>query len=140
MGIGLAVDKFRCQLSTVGVICLIFAATQEKVTMSIEAVTKFLEQAQTDDALGNRVKTVITERGAESSFELVELAAKHNFEFTATELMECLAGGKVNTELSEVELENVAGGISYLRTLLGRRDNPIGSFLADKRKTADPDK
>lgn len=102
--------------------------------MSIEAVTKFLEKAHTDAALGDQVKTVIAERGEESSFELVELAAKHDFEFTATEFMQCVAAGKADAELSESELETVAGGISYLRTILGRRDNPFGTNLMNARK------
>lgn len=97
--------------------------------MSIQAVTKFLEKAHADTALGDQVKSVIAERGEESSFELVELAAKHDFEFTATEFMQCVATGNANAELSEAELEAVAGGISYLRTILGRKDNPFGDGI-----------
>ena len=108
--------------------------------MSTEAVTKFLELAQADAGLGDQVKAVIAERGEESSFELVELAAKHGWDFTATELIECLAAGNTNAELSDAELETVAGGISYLRTLLGRRENLFGISLLSKRKTADPDR
>ena len=108
--------------------------------MSVEAVTKFLELANSDAGLGDQVRAVIAERGEESSFELVELAAKHNCEFTATEFMECLAAGKANSELSEAELETVAGGITYLRTLLGRQSIPFNIGLTTKRQTSDPDK
>lgn len=106
--------------------------------MSTDAVKKFLDLAQSDTDLNEQMRKVVADRGEESSFELVELAAGHDCEFTATELVEYLAAGKANAELSEAELETVSGGISYLRTLLGRRANIFTPSLMTKRKKADP--
>jgi hypothetical protein len=43
-------------------------------------------------------------------------------------------------ELSEAELETVAGGITDIRAILGRQENFFTPRLMTKRKTADPDK
>lgn len=48
--------------------------------MSTDAVKKFLELAQANSELNDQMKTVVAERGEESSFELVELAASHDCE------------------------------------------------------------
>ena len=106
--------------------------------MSTDAVKKFLELAQANSELNNQMKTVVAERGEESSFELVELAASHDCEFTATELVEYLTAGKAKAELSDADLETVTGGISYLRTLLGRRANIFSPSLMTKREQSDP--
>jgi predicted ribosomally synthesized peptide with nif11-like leader len=108
--------------------------------MSTDAVKKFLDLAQADSGLREQVSKVVAERGEESSFELVELAATHGCEFTATELIEYVATRKAGAELSEAELEAVAGGITDIRAILGRQENFFTPNLMSKRKTADPDK
>ncbi len=108
--------------------------------MSTEAVKKFLDLAQADSDLRDKVKTVVNERGEESSFELVELAASHGCEFTATELAEYVVSMNAGAELSEVELESVAGGIVDIRAIMGSRKSYFSPILMSKRKTADPDK
>ncbi len=108
--------------------------------MSTDAVKKFLEMAQADSELRNQVSAVVAERGEESSFELVELAARFGCEFTATELVEYISKSNAGAELSEAELETVAGGITNLRTLLGRQAGFFTPSLTTKRQTSDPDK
>ncbi len=51
--------------------------------MSTDAVKKFLELAQANSELNDQMKTVVAERGEESSFELVELAAQKPAKKTA---------------------------------------------------------
>ena len=108
--------------------------------MSAEGVKKFLELAQLDDQLMDKIMMAVTERGEEASFELVELAAGYGYEFNATELIETLASGDAGLELSEAELEAVSGGILDIRGALGRIKKTITPSLMDARKTADPEK
>ena len=102
--------------------------------MSSEGVKKFLELAQLDVELMDKVKTAVTERGEASSFELVEMAAGYGYEFTATELVEHLASGDAEVELSEAELEVVTGGVLDVRGTLGRIKKTIIPSLMTKRE------
>lgn len=110
--------------------------------MSAEAVAKFLDQVAQDKALGEEVRGLIAEREEQAAFELVDFAANRGYEFTATELRKHLAGLEQKTvELSEAELEAVAGGLMTnlgrvsIRTLLGR--GRLGLRARRKRKKAD---
>jgi len=103
--------------------------------MSAEAVKRFLALAQTDGELLNKVKTAVAERGEESGFEVVEIAAGYGCEFTATELAEHLAAGNLDLELSESELEAVTGGIMNVRLKGGRIKKTISPGLMATRKT-----
>jgi predicted ribosomally synthesized peptide with nif11-like leader len=107
--------------------------------MSTDGVKKFFELTQTDTALMDKVKATVAERGEESSFELVELAAGYDCKFTATELVEHLASGDAGVELSEAELEVVAGGVLDVRGTLGRMAKIISPSLMTKREKEEPD-
>lgn len=96
--------------------------------MSTEAVGKFLDEIAQNKQLGDEIRNMIAEREEQAAFELVDFAGKRGYEFTATELRQHLAGMQKKTvELSDVELESVAGG---LLTNLGR----ISILRAARRK------
>ena len=113
--------------------------------MSAEAVAQFLDRVARDEELGGQVRSIIADREEEAAFEIVAFAEKRGFAFTATELRKHLADLQAKTvELSEAELEAVAGGLMTslgrvsIRTLLGRKDAPpIGVRSSRKRKTTD---
>jgi predicted ribosomally synthesized peptide with nif11-like leader len=113
--------------------------------MSAEAVARFLDQVAKDKELGSDVRVIIADREEEAAFEIVDFARERGFEFTATELRKHLAGLQQKTvELSEAELEAVAGGLMTnlgrisIRTLLGRREMPpSGVRSSKKRRTTD---
>lgn len=106
--------------------------------MSTEAVKKFVGMALQDAELLNKLKAVVAERGEESSFEIVRMAEGYGCDFTATELVEYLAEGKTDLELSEAELETVTGGMTDVRTSLGRIKKTMSPGLMTKRAT-EPD-
>ena len=108
--------------------------------MGAEGVKKFLDLAQLDDQLMNKILVAVSERGEEASFELVELAAGYGYEFTATELIETIASGDTGLELSEAELEAVTGGILNIRGSLGRIQKTITPSLMTKRESEPPEK
>ena len=96
--------------------------------MSAEAVTKFLDHVAKDNELGEEIRGIIAEREEQAAFELVDFAANRGYEFTATELRKHLADLQQKTaELSEAELEAVAGGLmtnlgrTSIRILMGRK-------------------
>ena len=114
--------------------------------MSAERAAEFLDLVAKDADLGKEVRAVIAEREEQAAFELVQLAASKGFEFTATELRQYLAALKEETtELTEAELQAVAGGLLTnlgrisIRTLLGRQESLLDVRSATKRKTSDPE-
>lgn len=107
--------------------------------MSAHSVNEFFERAVRDPDLMEKIKAAVAERGEESSFEIVDLAAEHGFEFTATELVEHLAEGNSEVELSGAELETVTGGVTDIRSSLGRIKKTLNPGLMTNRKT-EPDK
>ena len=114
--------------------------------MSTEAVAKFLDEIAQNKQLGDEVRGVIAEREEQAAFELVDFAGKRGYEFTATELRQHLAGLQGDAgELNEAELESVAGGLLTnlgrisIRTLLGRRTNPLDLRATRKKKTGGED-
>jgi len=101
--------------------------------MSAEAVNRFLGRVSGDPSLQTKVKSAIADRGEAAAFELVEMATELGFTFTATELGEHLAKHPGELELSEAELETVAGGLLMAR----RKDD--ASLVVKRRKKEDPD-
>ena len=76
--------------------------------MSVEQAKAFVEKLDSD-------KTFLTQvAGADSDESRLELAQKAGFEFTTEELASAM-GESASDELSEDELETVAGGAGYLK-------------------------
>lgn len=76
--------------------------------MSIDALEKFYEHVRSDQALEAQATAALRE-GADA---VVTLAAREGFSFTSEELSVALAHhAAMNDELSDDELEMVAGGI-----------------------------
>lgn len=73
--------------------------------MSKEAVLEFREVVNRDDELKSEIRAAVASEGG---LDVIAIAARHGFEFTAEELS-AVAGG-VADELTEFELEMVAGG------------------------------
>lgn len=84
--------------------------------MTVEAVSQFLKKAFEDDTILEEVAKAI-EAGGDRE-EIVQLAAKHGYQFTPDELGSSIeemtaAGAKIRqqaVELGETELDAVAGG------------------------------
>lgn len=114
--------------------------------MSVDSVRKFLELAQKDTDLLNKVKGAVAERGEASSFELVDMAAGYGYRFTATELVEHLVHNNVDgVELSDAELEAVTGGLTGgiggamdIRAHLGRIKKTMTPGLMINREKEPP--
>jgi predicted ribosomally synthesized peptide with nif11-like leader len=73
--------------------------------MSSDAVLKFREAVNRDDELKNEIRAAAA---SEAKLDVVAIAARHGFAFTAAELS--AVAGDVANELTEFELEMVAGG------------------------------
>ena len=71
--------------------------------MSIEAVKEFYELLQSDETLQERVKA------ADDSATVVQIASEKGYEFTEQELERAMQEAIVEGELSQEELEAVAG-------------------------------
>ena len=75
--------------------------------MSEEQLKAFLAKAKDDPSIQDKLKT------AKSPDDVVAIAKEHGYEFTADKI----------TELSEEELEGVAGGFACIG---GTVENPLG--------------
>lgn len=71
--------------------------------MSIQSVKDFYELLQSDENLQERVKA------ADNSATVVQIASEMGYEFTEQELDRAMQEALVDSELSEEELEAVAG-------------------------------
>ena len=80
--------------------------------MSIEAAKSFIERMKTDEVFAKKVTAC---KDAETR---MAFAKDSGFDFTAAEIRE-----KTTGELSDDDLENVAGGTLFCRTIFG--DNYI---------------
>jgi predicted ribosomally synthesized peptide with nif11-like leader len=80
--------------------------------MSKEQLKAFLETAKNDAALQNKLKA------AKSAEEVVAIAKQHGHEFTADKL----------GQLSDEELENVAGGLGFCIVTNANLSNVCISF------------
>ena len=85
--------------------------------MSFDAITTFFVKVQADPALHARVQAALDERGEAAAYEIVDIAAGEECSFSATELREYIAAGSPDGELSEEQLEAVAGGVLNIRML-----------------------
>ena len=85
--------------------------------MSAETVRVFLDKVAEDSALQAEVETMIQDKGEGqmvSTGDLVAAGSRHGFEFTAEELRDEIVrqrGETAGRELSEEEMEGVAGGM-----------------------------
>lgn len=80
--------------------------------MSTEAVTKFLSRLAEDHALQEQVKSLAKD-AKDPAAVAVDLGSKQGFQFTRAEFLEAIqaAQGARPGQLSEAELERVAGGL-----------------------------
>jgi predicted ribosomally synthesized peptide with nif11-like leader len=85
--------------------------------MSMEAVEKFFDKAEQDESLKKELASWVEGYEDVSCVHLTTLAADHGFEFTPEELHDAIEevrkkeeGGQ---ELTDEDLENVAGGRSF---------------------------
>jgi predicted ribosomally synthesized peptide with nif11-like leader len=85
--------------------------------MSFQAITQFFKTVAADSALEGTVLTALEHRAEAAAFEIVDIARAQGFDFTATELREYLVAQESEVELSEAQLEAVAGGLLQLRAL-----------------------
>jgi predicted ribosomally synthesized peptide with nif11-like leader len=84
--------------------------------MSVEAVKEFFEKADTDEALQAQIQEMIEGKEEYGCCAFAALAAEHGFEFTAEEMhdgIEQLRSSEDERELTDEDLENVAGGAGY---------------------------
>lgn len=86
--------------------------------MSFQAITSFFQQVAEDPDLKDTVQAALDERAEAAAFEIVDVAKGQGCDFTATELRAYLAADSSDLELSEDQLEVVAGGgLLQVRTL-----------------------
>lgn len=85
--------------------------------MTFHAITRFFEQVAEDSDLEQSIQTALDNRADAAAFEIVDIANARGCAFTATELREYLAAQSSDVELSEDQLEAVAGGLLKIRTL-----------------------
>jgi len=85
--------------------------------MSFQAITSFFGQVSGDSDLEKQVQTALDNRAGAAAFEIVDIAKARGCAFTATELREYLAAQSPDSELSEDQLEVVAGGLLQIRAL-----------------------
>jgi len=99
--------------------------------MSREAIDAFFTRLAEDEELQRSYGSAMDLATRQST---VELAAAHGFEFTAAELGAAME--EQSTELSEDELENVAGGsapcIMPGGRMTGDRSLVLGGFMAGR--------
>ena len=85
--------------------------------MSFEAITTFFQKVESNDELRQRVQTALDDRDEAAVYEIVDIAPAEECMFSATEFREYIAAGSADGELSEKQLEAVAGGVLNLRKL-----------------------
>ncbi|MGK7879833.1 MAG: Nif11-like leader peptide family natural product precursor [Crocosphaera sp.] len=71
--------------------------------MSIQSVKEFYELLQSDETLQERIKA------ADDSATVVQIASEMGYEFTEQELDRAMQEAMFEGELSEQELESIAG-------------------------------
>lgn len=82
--------------------------------MSFADITTFFQKVAEDSELEDKVQSALDQRAEAAAFEIVRIGKDNGCEFTATELREYLASDSSDVELSEDQLEAVAGGARYL--------------------------
>ena len=85
--------------------------------MTFLAVNDFFKKVGEDPELRSTVEAALIGRPIAAAFEIVDIARAHGCDFSATELREYLAAGAADAELSDQQLEAVAGGILSIRAL-----------------------
>lgn len=85
--------------------------------MTFLAINSFFQQVGQSTELRTSVEAALEDRPLAAAFEIVDIAKAHGCDFTATELREYLASESSDAELSESQLEAVAGGLLFVRTL-----------------------
>lgn len=85
--------------------------------MTFLAINSFFQQVGQSTDLRHSVETALEDRPLAAAFEIVDIARAHGCDFTATELREYLASPSPDAELSEDQLETVAGGLMFVRAL-----------------------
>lgn len=101
--------------------------------MSIETVNQFLTKVSQDEKLQTELSQAVKEQ--ESATAAVELADQHGYKFTPEEFEQQIQKMQKaqDGELSEEELETVAGGLAPLAVAaLGSLLGGIGTHLATK--------
>ena len=91
--------------------------------MSTENVTRFLDQVASEPALQEKVSAAYRASQEATAQALAALASEHGLSISADELL------AVQSELSESDLEAVAGGLPQHMTSL-RKPRPSGEEAA----------
>lgn len=107
--------------------------------MSFADITTFFQKVSRDPELEEKVQTALDQRAEAAAFEIVKIGKANGCEFSATELREYLASESSDVELSEDQLEAVAGGVRYIRTtsLTGLQDIRMLSMDALRARRMD---
>lgn len=86
--------------------------------MTMQAITSFLEKAQSEPGLAETLVEIVEENEAEAIYaKVAALASDSGFEVTAADAQEAhkqfqAAMGGADGDLSDDDLENVAGGVA----------------------------
>ncbi|HLO51727.1 MAG TPA: Nif11-like leader peptide family RiPP precursor [Kamptonema sp.] len=76
--------------------------------MSKESVLEFIQKVSTDSALETEIEQAVTGKSEQdAATNIVQIASQHGYSFTSDEI---LAQRQEMQELSEEDLEQVAGG------------------------------
>ena|GEM_PF-1223157 len=101
----------------------------------MEQVKAFIEKATRDEQLAAKLEE-LTKQNAEVG-EIIALAAEYGFTFTAEDLEAAKRNAGESRELSEEELDNVAGGATYnyydedtCKGLTERKNGVCNGFLS----------
>ncbi len=80
--------------------------------MSQSSLHSFLEKVSSDTTLKSKVEAAFKEKkGEEAVRELVNIASAQGFEFNTEEILKTCSAA--NGELSDSELDEVVGGVSF---------------------------
>ncbi len=106
--------------------------------MSVETVNQFYQAILQDPALKQQFRTAAE---SESDQELLQMAVeqgqKHGYSFTTEEVAQAIATAQLpaetegNVELSDHQLEAVAGGKGAFSSEVGQAANQVGRDVAD---------
>lgn len=88
--------------------------------MSVQSAIAFINKVNEDTALQNRIKTL---KGGDLN-ALLNVATESGFKFTADDWSTAIVAGS-SAELSEDDLNNVAGGIVVINSQPSLTINPI---------------
>jgi predicted ribosomally synthesized peptide with nif11-like leader len=106
--------------------------------MSIASVNQFYQVAMQDPDLKQQFHTASASKSDQDILQMaVEQGQKHGYSFTTEEVAQAIAATQLpaetdgNVELSDHQLEAVAGGKGPTSTSVGQSANQVGRDVAD---------